>query len=235
MDDDATTYFESSVCEHKSMNGRDGRDGRDGRHGCRGPMGPIGPTGPKGCRGEQGPKGDEGRPCKPVCRKHTLEFAHSCGCHDVKKIYTVSDVFNILVYGFTECGKPQPVYIRKHGIEVDACPKQYVQVDLGDFIRIKKLQCADPKIRIGGIQRFEQLTIYGSHVLGEKGKLLYTYINTNDATVAKEITIPSFDTTNLTKSGDIYTYGALPFRYISVATCNDAIVLTGFTFYVYDC
>ena len=39
-----------------------------------------------------------------------------------------------------------------------------------------------------------------------------------------EFTLPSYDTNNYSEEGDLYLYGPLPFRYISVATNGKLIV-----------
>ena len=89
-------------------------------------------------------------------------------------------------------------------------------------------------MKISGIQKHEKVTIYGSNTLGERGQHLYCYTNTSESTMCKELTIPSFDTTNLTKSGDLYLYGPCAFKYISVVSCNKTVYLTSLCFSVYE-
>jgi hypothetical protein len=114
----------------------------------------------------------------------------------------------------------------------------FAQIDLGDFIRAKNLKCADPTIKIGSIQVDEGFAIYGSNTLGQKGVLLYTYTNTIDNTdinASKEIIIPSYNTSNLTSSGDLYKYGSIPFRYISVTALVSNVTLNLLTLYLCEC
>ena len=79
------------------------------------------------------------------------------------------------------------------------------------------------------------MVIYGSNKQGCLGQELYTYTNQNNGNVTKEITIPSYDTKNITKSGDLYLYGAVPFRYIFITSCNSTFYLTGLTFSGSEC
>ena len=108
-----------------------------------------------------------------------------------------------------------------------------VQLDLGDYNRVKTLNCSPPRMKLSCIQKHEKVTIYGSNTRGERGQQLYCYTNTSDNTMCKELTIPSFDTTNQTKSGDLYQYGTSPFKYISVVTCNKEVVLHSLMFWLY--
>jgi hypothetical protein len=114
----------------------------------------------------------------------------------------------------------------------------YAQIDLGDFNRIKSIKCADPTITIGSVQVGEGFAIYGSNVLGQKGTLLYTYTNAVDNTAvnaSKQIVIPSYNTTNKTNTGDLYLYGAIPFRYISVTGTKSNITLNMLMFNYCNC
>jgi hypothetical protein len=108
-----------------------------------------------------------------------------------------------------------------------------VQLDLGDYNRVKTLNCPPPRMKLSCIQKHEKVTIYGSNTRGERGQQLYCYMNTSDNTMCKELTIPSFDTTNQTKSGDLYQYGTSPFKYISVVTCNKEVTLNCLMFWLY--
>jgi hypothetical protein len=158
-----------------------------------------------------------------------------------------------MVYGFDKLGVPSNLYVKtgdspshENGIgfvtditnptkqhEIDSL--HFAQIDLGDFIRAKTLKCADPTIKIGSIQVEEGFQIYGSNVLGQIGQLLYTYINTNSDTnsnASREFVIPSYNTTDLTSSGDLFKYGTLPFRYISVTAIHGNVTLNLLTLYL---
>jgi hypothetical protein len=80
----------------------------------------------------------------------------------------------------------------------------------------------------------EQVMIYGSNVLGTLGTLLYTYTNlsgnNNDINASHEIIIPSYNSTDFTNTGDIYLYGTVPFRYISIIAGVENITLNTLTF-----
>ena len=109
---------------------------------------------------------------------------------------------------------------------------------MGDFNRVKSIKCADPTIKIGSIQVGEGFAIYGSNTLGQKGVLLYSYTNTidnTDANASKQIIIPSYDTTNKTIKGDLYLYGAIPFRYIAVTATVKNITLNLLTLNLCSC
>ena len=96
----------------------------------------------------------------------------------------------------------------------------------------------NPTIKIGSIQLGEDFIIYGSNTLGLKGTQLYTYKNTTDNTDAnssKVIVIPSYNMTDLSKTGDIYLYGSIPFRYISIGTSNGNITFNVITFNLCSC
>ena len=239
------------------------RDCRDGRDGARGPRGRRGEKGDKGDRGERGEKGEcieilcrtrdsnhtrkDKRKCsnsevESVCKKYILDF---CDCthnsQDSRKIYNISNIFNIIIYGFTNkiC---HPIFIKsdsskahKNGlccVPRDSC-EPFLQIDLGDFIRIRNLGCDDPRLKIGNIQKYEKIILSGSNLLGELGTDLYSYTDNNDCQGFHEIVIPSFDTQNRTKTGDLYMYGTLPFRYISIRACNSPVVLNSLTFYFF--
>jgi hypothetical protein len=38
--------------------------------------------------------------------------------------------------------------------------------------------------------------------------------------------VPSYDTINLSKNGDIYLHGPIPFRFISFVSCNNILLNT---------
>ena len=109
---------------------------------------------------------------------------------------------------------------------------------MGDFNRVKTIKCLDPTIKIGSVQLGEGFRIYGSNTLGQMGTLLYTYINTidnSDTNASKQIVIPSYNTKNRTNTGDLYLYGAIPFRYISVTATTGNITLNLLTLYLCNC
>jgi hypothetical protein len=156
-----------------------------------------------------------------------------------------------MVYGFDKLGVPSNLYVKtgdspshENGIgfvaditdptkqhEIDSL--HFAQIDLGDFLRIKTLKCTDPTIKVGSIQVGEGFQIYGSNVLGQIGQLLYSYINTNSNTTAsQEFVIPSYNTTDVTSSGDLFKYGTLPFRYISVTAITGNVTLNLLTLYL---
>ena len=180
------------------------------------------------------------------CKTHINTFAASNikpGPQGVKLIYNIPNAINFIVYGFTTLGVPSNLYVRtgettdyENGIgfstdllindRIDTL--HFAQIDLGDFIREKRLKCSDPKIKIGSIQLGEGFAIYGSNVLGVIGQSLYTYTNlidNADANAAKEITIPSYNTVDHTIDGDLYKYGSVPFRYISVTALVGNVTL----------
>ena len=212
--------------------GPQGEKGEKGEKGCEGPKGPQGEKGEKGEKGCEGPRG---LPCKPRCAKACIEFSEGCiqGC-DAHKIYKVANLFVVIVYGFAE-GRPKSFRICKNGLEVETCAKQFIQIDLSDYNRVKSLECPDPKIKFSPIQKYENIVIYGSNKLGELGKQLYSYTSESDSCTSKEITIPSFDTTNLTRSGDLYLYGPNAFKYISITGCNQSIFINSLLFAFSKC
>ena len=233
--------------------GEKGCRGSEGAKGCRGPEGPKGERGPagskgekgeKGCQGERGfdgpkgcrgpegpvgPVGPAGPPCTYSCTATTLDFSEACH----SQVYTVgcgSTQFNVVAYA----GGCSPLRVGRHGIEVT---HEGIQLDLSDYNRVKTLNCSPPRMKFSCIQKHEKITIYGSNTRGERGQQLYCYTNTSDSTMCKELTIPSFDTTNLTKSGDLYLYGPSAFKYITVVTCNKEVMLHSLMFWLYklDC
>ena len=206
--------------------GCDGERGHRGEKGCEGERGPKGEKGERGCRGEQGP------PCKHECIKACLEFCDTPDC-DTHKVYRVDNKLNVVVYAFRESCEV-PLRFCRQGIEIDSCAKEYIQIDLSDYTRIKNLHCTDPTIKISGIQKYEKFVIYGSNELGCRGKELYCYTNQHESSVCKELTIPSFDTVNLTRSGDLYLYGPNAFKYISVAAFNGTVFINNLNFYLYE-
>jgi hypothetical protein len=177
----------------------------------------------------------------------------SGGPQGAKLVYTIPNTIHFVVYGFDTAGLPSNLYIRtgktpsyENGIgistdllgdnEIDAL--HFVQIDLGDFIRKKSLKCTDPTIKIGSIQLGEGFSIFGSNTVGQLGTVLYTYTNTTDNTdgnASQEFIIPSYNTTNLTSSGDIYKYGSVPFRYIAVKANTGNVVLNLMTLYLCGC
>ena len=160
---------------------------------------------------------------------------------------------NYVIYGFDTAGLPSNLYIKtddtpshENGIgfvndlgnnhEIDIL--HFAQIDLGDYIRVRTSKCANPTIKIGSIQLGENFTIYGSNTLGQRGSQLYTYTNTisnADANASKEIIIPSYNMTDLTNTGDIYLYGAVPFRFISIGTTNGNITFNLISFSLCSC
>lgn len=210
----------------KGEKGCHGPEGPKGEKGCRGPEGPKGERGPEGCRGPTGPPGP---PCTYSCVSANLEFSETCP--EPRYVYAVGcgiSQFNIVVSG--TC----PLRVDRHGLEVT---HEGVQLDLSDYNRVKTLNCSPPRMKFSCIQKHEKVTIYGSNTAGERGQQLYCYTNTSDNTMCKELTVPSFDTTNLTKSGDLYLYGPSAFKYITVTTCNKDVTLNCLMFWLYklDC
>ena len=205
--------------------------------------GPIGPTGPAAV-------------CDCSCVQYVITFINqdlSAGPQSTKIVYNVPNQFNFIVYGYDSLNVASNLYIRtgetpgyENGIgfvndlggdtEIDTL--HYAQIDLGDFNRVKKIKCTDPIIGIGSVQVGEGFAIYGSNVLGQKGILLYSYTNTIDNTTAnayKQITIPSYNTKNKTSTGDLYLYGAVPFRYVSVTPTVGNITLNLLSFNLCNC
>jgi hypothetical protein len=208
-----------------------------------------------GATGAIGPQGVPGI-CDCSCVEYVNTFITkdlSGGAQGPILIYNIPNVINFVIYGFDTLGVPSNLYIRtgnskayENGIgfvkdlmndnEIDTL--HFAQIDLGDFIRKKSLKCSDPKIKIGSIQLGEGFSIFGSNTLGQIGTLLYSYTNTIDTTdinASKEIIIPSYNTTNLTSSGDIYKYGSVPFRYISVTAVGGNVTLNLLSLYLCSC
>jgi hypothetical protein len=79
---------------------------------------------------------------------------------------------------------------------------------------VKHLQCDDPKFKVC-IR--EQIKIYGSNEPNVLGLLLFC-TNKDCDRKTKEFTIPSFDTHDKTKTGDLCLYGSIPFRYITLVS-----------------
>ena len=113
----------------------------------------------------------------------------------------------------------------------------FVQIDLGDFIRTRNLKCGDPQMKIGSIQQNEGFKIYGSNTLGTLGVELYNYTNTtgNSDNDSQQFVIPSYNSVDLTNSGDLYLYGSIPYRYISVTASAGNVTLNTLTFYLCNC
>ena len=153
--------------------------------------------------------------------------------------------FNMVIYGFDINNLPINLFIRTNnsdptengiGLDIDNQTEinstNYVQIDLGDYIRIKHVKCNMPLIKIGSIQINKSFIIYGSNQLGQLGTQLYTYTNTISNDESLEIIIPSFNNIDYTSSGDIYKYGPIPFRYISIIAGSNNVVLNTLTFYI---
>jgi hypothetical protein len=174
----------------------------------------------------------------------------SGGVQGTKIVYNINNVLNFIVYGYDSSGNPRNLYVKtgnplngENGIgfvgndnEIDT--NNFAQIDLGDFNRIKNLKCADPTIKIGSIQLNEGFSVYGSNQLGVMGTQLYTYTSTllspaiNDS---KEIIIPSYNTTDKTSTGDLFKYGTIPFRYISIKAISGDVTLNLLTLAICGC
>jgi hypothetical protein len=230
--------------------GATGPKGDSGATGSQGATGPKGDTGPQGVPGPIGPQGIPGI-CDCSCVEYINTFITndlSGGAQGTKLVYNIPNKINFVVYGFDIAGLPSNLYIRtgqtptyENGIgfvnsidnEIDTL--HFAQIDLGDFIRKKTLKCSDPTMKIGSIQIGEGFSIYGSNTLGQLGTLLYSYTNTinnTDSKASQEFIIPSYNTTNLTSSGDIYKYGSIPFRYISVTAIVGNVTLNLLSLYL---
>jgi hypothetical protein len=96
---------------------------------------------------------------------------------------------------------------------------------------VKVLKCADPKIKIGSIQSGEGFAIYGSNQPGVIGTSLYSYTNPG-GDEAKELVIPTYNTTDFSLTGDLYTWGPIPFRYISVSALEANVTLNQLAFWI---
>lgn len=227
--------------------GKDGKDGEDGRDGCDGKNGEDGRDGRDGCDGK------DGKDSSCVCSQYinTFEAPHiSSGPLDSVVVYNITEKMNFILYGFDISGNPSNLYLRtghseehENGIgfnhdgnEID--DSHFVQIDLADYNRIKNLKCIDPTIKIGSIQLNEGFSIYGSNTLGNMGTLLFNYTNiidNNTNNVSKEIIIPSYNTTDLSSTGDLYKYGTIPFRYISIIATTGDVTLNLLTFNLCSC
>ena len=236
--------------------GKGGSEGPTGPSGKGGSEGPTGPSGKGGVNGSNGPTGPTGPVAACVCTQYANTFITpnlTPGPQDVKVVYNIPQQCNFVVYGFNSLNVPSNLYIRtgktpsyENGIglvvdsgldnEIDLL--HYIQLDLGDFNRVKNNKCADPTFKIGSIQVGEGFIVYGSNILGQKGTVLYNYTNSidnTDANAAKQIVIPSYNTTNLTSTGDLYLYGAIPFRYISVTATTGNVILNLLTLNLCSC
>ena len=194
----------------KGERGEQGCRGEKGERGCKGERGEQGCKGEKGERGPTGPAGPPGPSCEQSCVHYPVHITHTCY---EKKVYTVSNKCNLIGYRLPDktCG--------------DSDSSLTLQFDLGDFIRIKNLKCPDPKLKIGCIYQHEHIKIYGSNDPDVLGHLLYTYTNKDYDKKSKELIIPSFDTTNKSREGDLCTYGSIPYRYITVSGSHKSIEL----------
>jgi hypothetical protein len=241
--------------------GQDGSIGIPGPTGQPGNNG-TGSTGPTGSHGQDGSTGPTGPPgvydCSCIQYVNTfitkdISGGLNGGPQDVKLIYQIPNLCSFVVHGFDISNNPRNLYVRtgespsyENGIgfisdtfgndnEIDKI--HYTQLDLGDYQRIKNIKCKDPTINIGSIQRNEGYQIYGSNNLGTIGTLLYSYTNTSSdpSFCQQQIVIPSYNTTNLTKTGDIYLYGAVPFRYISIKATTGNVILNLLTLSLCSC
>jgi hypothetical protein len=199
-----------------------------------------------GIKGDTGPQGPQGT-CDCSCVPSVQTFITpdiSGGIQDVKLVYSIPNQCHFVVYGFDNSNNPQPLYVKagqspsyENGIgfisdqpndDHEINPIHHAQIDLGDFQRARSYKCPDPTLQIGSIQLGEGFQIYGSNTLGPLGTLLYSYTNTvgnTDAHVSQKFIIPSYNSTDLSKIGDIYLYGATPFRYISVTAISGDVTL----------
>lgn len=254
-----------SHCDHREHRhhkcipgptGPRGDEGERGPRGCRGDDGCPGPQGPKGCPGPIGPPGPEGKPgiCDCSCVEVIIDFSNPAGPEagagpkGPKLLYTVSGSFIFVVAGYTIRGVPDNLFIRtgespqhENGIGFVSDPnneidnQHFAQIDLADFARVKHLKCADPKIKIGSIQSQEGFAIYGSNQPGVLGTLLYSYTNPGAGDDSQELVIPTYNTTDYSASGDLYTWGPIPFRYIAVTATSANVTLNQLKFWVCIC
>jgi len=189
---------------------------------------------------------------KPVCKKmdecveYVVDFSKPCSSlfkHNTKLIYRVDDKFLLMIYGFanTECSSCETRICIKtdsknacdNGVgltckDSHGCSKHFIQIDMGDYIRIKNLKCGNPKMKVGGFR--ENFCVYGSNKLGVLGQQLYT--NKDKKCHNEGFVIPSFNTNDNSECGDLWHYGVLPFRYISISACGTNIVLNSLYFYL---
>ena len=230
--------------EHDSKNrssrhGNVCKDGRDGKKGEKGARESCQCLEADCCSSHHETEG---------CSKYVLDFLQntSCGQQDCKRVYAISNRGILVVYGFTihndhECS-PCALYIRnsthKHGLGCwDNCTNEIdhnhcIQIDFGDYIRSRHWKCSAPTMTVSGIQPYEQIVIYGSNTLGALGKRIYSYTNESGSCESRDIVLPSFNSTNLTKTGDIYQYGTIPFRFLSITCRNASVVLHSITFFL---
>jgi hypothetical protein len=183
------------------------------------------------------------------CAEFNIDFSKPCSSlikHPTKIIYKVDDKFILMVYGFAVsensscqshlCIKTDSRNNCDNGIylsckDSDRCVKHFIQIDLGDYIRIKNLKCPLPKIRIGGSH--DKFYIYGSNKLGVLGHQLNINKSEKKCVYDPAFIIPSFNTTDFTEYGDLSKYGVIPFRYIGImAHCGTNVCLNSLCFYL---
>ena len=114
------------------------------------------------------------------CKKHVIDYSRVCNTEDVKIITIVSNTI-FVVHGYIlNTGSNQECPMIKHSLKMNDCGlvcsnTHTVQIDLGDYIRVKSMKCLDPKITIGGIEKYEKVIVWGSNILGTLGKEIYSY------------------------------------------------------------
>jgi hypothetical protein len=64
---------------------------------------------------------------------------------------------------------------------------------------------------------------------------LLIQITLNENINSKEIVIPSYNTTDKTSTGDLYKYGTIPFRYISIKAISGDVTLNLLTLTLCGC
>jgi hypothetical protein len=134
-----------------------------------------------------------------------------------------------MLYGLHMDGSPHPILVKEgsHSGILIQC-EMFVQIDLGDYLRVKHRKCPDPKMKLVGIQ--EDVHLYGSNTFGKLGQMLTKIHSTSKE---KEYVFPSYDTTNISDTGDLFVYGLCPFRYISIYT-NGSVVLQKMKFHLME-
>jgi hypothetical protein len=177
--------------------------------------------------------------CIKYCSNFCINYCN--GSHGTKIIYNIPEILNYIIYGFDLSNNRINLYINSNdGIGFSTDIKHqinntgYVQIDLGDFIRIKSLKCDVPKIKITNILLNTVLQIYGSNIQGIIGNLLYSYtnkINNCEDNTIQEIIIPSYNTLDSSCNGDLYRYGTIPYRYISITTITGSVLLNSLTLF----